>query len=87
MRMRWSTGPRGDRKIISELYKNLSTTFKIQLTKRPLIYIIHKCADQKGRYEGGRIAQLGEHLPYKQRVVGSSPATPTKHLRPGSSVG
>ena len=26
----------------------------------------------------GSIAQLGEHLPYKQRVTGSSPVTPTK---------
>ena len=25
----------------------------------------------------GSIAQLGEHLPYKQRVTGSSPVTPT----------
>ncbi len=25
----------------------------------------------------GRIAQLGEHLPYKQRVIGSSPIVPT----------
>ena len=25
----------------------------------------------------GSIAQLGEHLPYKQRVIGSSPITPT----------
>ena len=25
----------------------------------------------------GRLAQLGEHLPYKQRVTGSSPVTPT----------
>src|SRR6056297_366090 len=25
----------------------------------------------------GRIAQLGEHLPYKQGVIGSSPVTPT----------
>ena len=25
----------------------------------------------------GRIAQLGEHLPYKQGVTGSSPVTPT----------
>ena len=24
----------------------------------------------------GRIAQLGEHLPYKQRVIGSSPIVP-----------
>ena len=25
----------------------------------------------------GRIAQLGEHLPYKQGVTGSSPVVPT----------
>ena len=25
----------------------------------------------------GSIAQLGEHLPYKQRVTGSSPVVPT----------
>ena len=34
----------------------------------------------------GSIAQLGEHLPYKQRVIGSSPIVPTKRW-PGSSVG
>ena len=33
----------------------------------------------------GSIAQLGEHLPYKQRVIGSSPIVST--IRPGSSVG
>ena len=27
--------------------------------------------------QNGSIAQLGEHLPYKQRVTGSSPVTPT----------
>ncbi len=27
----------------------------------------------------GRIAQLGEHLPYKQRVTGSSPVVPTTY--------
>ena len=26
----------------------------------------------------GSIAQLGEHLPYKQRVIGSSPIVPTR---------
>ena len=26
----------------------------------------------------GSIAQLGEHLPYKQEVTGSSPVVPTK---------
>ena len=27
----------------------------------------------------GRIAQLGEHLPYKQGVIGSIPVAPTIH--------
>ena len=27
----------------------------------------------------GRIAQLGEHLPYKQGVIGSIPIVPTKY--------
>ena len=26
----------------------------------------------------GSLAQLGEHLPYKQRVIGSNPITSTK---------
>ncbi len=30
-----------------------------------------------GGYQLGSIAQLGEHLPYKQRVSGSSPLTST----------
>ena len=34
----------------------------------------------------GSIAQLGEHLPYKQRVIGSSPIVPTIRW-PGSSAG
>jgi hypothetical protein len=29
-------------------------------------------------YEGGRIAQLGEHRPYKPGVTGSSPVPPTR---------
>ena len=38
------------------------------------------------RYLHGILAQLGEHLPYKQRVTGSSPVTSTT-IWPGSSVG
>ena len=38
------------------------------------------------RRQCGSIAQLGEHLPYKQGVTGSSPVVPTKFW-PGSSVG
>ena len=32
------------------------------------------------KQDSGRIAQLGEHLPYKQRVTGSSPVVPTTIL-------
>ena len=39
----------------------------------------------KSRRQHGSIAQLGEHLPYKQRVTGSSPVVPT--MWPGSSAG
>ena len=37
-----------------------------------------------GRYNFGILAQLGEHLPYKQRVTGSSPVGPIKICRYGS---
>ncbi len=30
------------------------------------------------QYGNGVLAQLGEHLPYKQRVTGSSPVGPSK---------
>ena len=46
------------------------------LTKPLLFAIIVSVVE---RYEThGSLAQLGEHLPYKQRVTGSSPVTPTK---------
>ena len=32
----------------------------------------------KRNFQCGSIAQLGEHLPYKQGVTGSSPVVPTK---------
>ena len=32
---------------------------------------------QVAKSDNGSIAQLGEHLPYKQRVIGSSPIVPT----------
>ena len=31
-------------------------------------------------FTNGILAQLGEHLPYKQRVIGSSPIGPTKQF-------
>ena len=40
---------------------------------KSMIYII-------GLLNIGVLAQLGEHLPYKQRVIGSSPIGPTYYL-------
>ncbi len=37
--------------------------------------------EARWRKASGSIAQLGEHLPYKQRVTGSSPVVPTKLAR------
>ena len=38
-----------------------------------------------GTTENGRLAQLGEHLPYKEEVIGSIPiATTNSHLLNGS---
>ncbi len=36
--------------------------------------------DKKGAFTLGRLAQLGEHLPYKQRVGGSIPSASTISL-------
>ena len=36
-----------------------------------------ECFDTSNKEKCGSIAQLGEHLPYKQRVIGSSPIVPT----------
>ena len=38
------------------------------------------------RRQIGSIAQLGEHLPYKQRVTGSSPVVPTNFIKSGAVV-
>ena len=37
---------------------------------------------QRRQRPNGSLAQLGEHLPYKQRVTGSSPVTSTKRKAP-----
>ena len=39
--------------------------------------IISKSPRENGK--NGSIAQLGEHLPYKQRVIGSSPIVSTTY--------
>ena len=38
-----------------------------------------------GTSQGG-LAQLGEHLPYKQRVTGSSPVVPTNYFVTGKEI-
>ena len=62
--------------------KKIKNFFEKVLTNRFGYDIISKSPQESAN---GSIAQLGEHLPYKQRVIGSSPIVPT--IRPGSSVG
>ena len=52
------------------------------MTKRWLSCIIRLVADDQSEATAkfGSIAQLGEHLPYKQEVTGSSPVVPTMYL-------
>ena len=47
------------------------------LTNKKGCDIITHVARQKRHKSNGSIAQLGEHLPYKQRVIGSSPIVST----------
>ena len=51
------------------------------MTNRSFMCIINHVAEVSNtKCEHGSIAQLGEHLPYKQEVTGSSPVVPTKNL-------
>ncbi len=59
--------------------KNILNIKKFLLTNGYVLCIINADAfDEVLKFSNGRIAQLGEHLPYKQRVIGSSPIVPTK---------
>ena len=61
--------------------ENNHKTFSISIDK-PIII----CYNSQAKH--GRLAQLGEHLPYKQRVTGSSPVLSTKvKYRAKSSTG
>ena len=58
--------------------RNLKKLVKKQkkcLTFKYLKYILTKVFGSRTR-KNGILAQLGEHLPYKQRVTGSSPVGP-----------
>ena len=39
-----------------------------------------RCIHNRILFMNGILAQLGEHLPYKQRVIGSSPIGPTNQF-------
>ena len=54
------------------------------LERRPVTAEVVGSNPHPGRYNFGILAQLGEHLPYKQRVTGSSPVGPIKICRHGS---
>ena len=57
------------------ILKESKKIFKKVLTSGKQSAIIHWSAQKRRQY--GSIAQLGEHLPYKQRVTGSSPVVST----------
>ena len=50
-------------------------------------YVKINLVEEIKQIKNGRLAQLGEHLPYKQEVIGSNPIATTIILWPGSSVG
>ena len=41
--------------------------------------ILYMGTQQEGAKKTGGLAQLGEHLPYKQEVTGSSPVSSIEH--------
>ena len=66
-------------------YKQMECAAVAHLVERHLAKVEVASSSLVGRSICGSLAQLGEHLPYKQRVSGSSPLTST--IWPGSSVG
>ena len=64
---------------VENFFKKIKKTFKNLLTNQNIygiLYIVRERKQQTNK-QNGSIAQLGEHLPYKQRVIGSSPIVPT----------
>ena len=64
--------------------KKIKSFFQKAIDKPKKLWYNNQVVGESREYDGS-IAQLGEHLPYKQRVIGSSPIVSTK--RSGSSVG
>ena len=55
----------------------MAAFLKIVLTKRRRTLYTSKAVENQLQ-RVGILAQLGEHLPYKQRVIGSSPIGPIR---------
>ena len=53
---------------------------KIKKCKKTVDKIIIISYNNTCQQISGRLAQLGEHLPYKQEVIGSSPIVPTTYF-------
>ena len=64
--------------VSKKFLKKIKKISKKVLTNKNGYDIISKSPQGKTH---GSIAQLGEHLPYKQRVIGSSPIVPTMLAR------
>ncbi len=64
--------------------KTLKSAALAHLVERHLAKVEVASSSLVSRSTFGSLAQLGEHLPYKQRVTGSSPVTPT--IFPGPVV-
>ena len=67
--------------------RNTDRTAAAPLAPSPGIIPLDSGASISEYYGGGRIAQLGEHRPYKPGVTGSSPVPPTSFLVQGSRFG
>ena len=57
----------------------VSYTHLAQLARAHGSYPLCRWFKSSSRYLYGILAQLGEHLPYKQRVTGSSPVGPVSY--------
>ena len=62
------------KKNIKKNEKNLENVLTRKKKSSILTIVPERCSIY---HKNGRIAQLGEHLPYKQGVIGSSPIVPT----------
>ena len=63
-------------------FKNFLKKLKKGIDKTELLWynLKRRKAKDQNAMENGSIAQLGEHLPYKQRVIGSSPIVSTNDI-------